>query len=78
MTSGPVLGVAPSNKILRKWVFPLKFKEKILVKIKVIQKASYLNLKVLGVRTRTFKRLQSFFSSGENEPNMKKCVAHNA
>ncbi len=25
---------------------------------------------------RTFKRLQSFFSSGENEPNMKKCVAH--
>ncbi len=40
-----VLRVAPSNKILRKflemWVFPLKFKEKILVKKKVIQKASY-------------------------------------
>ncbi len=39
-----VLRVAPSNKILRKflemWVFPLKFKEKILVKKKVIQKAS--------------------------------------
>ncbi len=35
---------APSNTILRKflemWVFPLKFKEKILVKKKVIQKAS--------------------------------------
>ncbi len=49
-TSGPVFmknlsaKVAPSNKILRKflemWVFPLKFKEKILVKTKVIQKAS--------------------------------------
>ncbi len=25
----------------------------------------------------TFKRLQSFFSSRENEPNMMKCVAHN-
>ncbi len=40
-----VLRVAPSNKILRKflemWVFSLKFKEKILVKKKVIQKASY-------------------------------------
>ncbi len=39
-----VLRVAPSNKNLRKflemWVFPLKFKEKILVKKKVIQKAS--------------------------------------
>ncbi len=39
-----VLRVAPSNKILRKflemWMFPLKFKEKILVKKKVIQKAS--------------------------------------
>ncbi len=39
-----VLRVAPSNKILRKflemWVFPLKFKEKILVKKKVIKKAS--------------------------------------
>ncbi len=39
-----VLRVAPSNTILRKflemWVFPLKFKEKILVKKKVIQKAS--------------------------------------
>ncbi len=39
-----VLRVDPSNKILRKfsemWVFPLKFKEKILVKKNVIQKAS--------------------------------------
>ncbi len=39
-----VLRVAPSNTILRKflemWVFPLKFKEKILVKKKIIQKAS--------------------------------------
>ncbi len=39
-----VLRVAPSNKILRKflemWTFPLKIKEKIPVKIKVIQKAS--------------------------------------
>ncbi len=39
-----VLRVAPSNTILRNflemWVFPLKFKEKILVKKKVIQKAS--------------------------------------
>ncbi len=39
-----MLGVAPSNTILRKflemWVFPLKMKEKILVKEKVIQKAS--------------------------------------
>ncbi len=39
-----VLRVAPSNKILIKflemWVFPLKIKEKILVKKKVIQKAS--------------------------------------
>ncbi len=34
-----VLRVAPSNKILRKF-FPLKIKEKILVKKKVIQKAS--------------------------------------
>ncbi len=36
--------VAPSNTIIRKvlemWVFPLKFKENILVKKKVIQKAS--------------------------------------
>ncbi len=39
-----VLRVAPSNKILRKflemWVFPLKIRENILVKKKVIQKAS--------------------------------------
>ncbi len=39
-----VLRVAPSNKILRKflemWAFPLKIKEKILVKKKVIQKPS--------------------------------------
>ncbi len=39
-----VLRVAPSNKMLRKflemWAFPLKIKEKILVKKKVIQKAS--------------------------------------
>ncbi len=38
-----VLGVSPSNNILRKyleiWAFPLKIKEKILVKKKVIQKA---------------------------------------
>ncbi len=39
-----VLRVVSSNNILRKflemWVFPLKIKEKILVKKKVIQKAS--------------------------------------
>ncbi len=39
-----VLRVAPSNKVLRKflemWAFPLKIKEKILVKKKVFQKAS--------------------------------------
>ncbi len=39
-----VLRVAPSNNILRKflemWVFPLKIKEKIPVKKKVIQKSS--------------------------------------
>ncbi len=38
-----VLRVAPSNNIIRKflemWAFPLKIKEKILVKKKVIQKA---------------------------------------
>ncbi len=39
-----VLRVAPSNKILRKflkmWMFPLKIKEKTLVKKKVLQTAS--------------------------------------
>ncbi len=39
-----LLRVAPSNKILTEflemWVFPLKIKEKILVKKKVIQKSS--------------------------------------
>ncbi len=39
-----VLRVAPNNKIprtfLEMWVVPLKFNEKILVKKKVIQKAS--------------------------------------
>ncbi len=62
-------------------------KEKVLVKKKVIQKA-FLTLKrglngpkLLGIRTRTFKGLKSFFRSGENGRNMKrgkKCVAHNA
>jgi len=78
--------VAPSDKILDKmWAFTYKIKEKILVKKKVIQKVSsplkeLLRSQLLGVQMRTFKRLNSFFSRGENGRKMKrekKCVADN-
>jgi len=66
------------------WAFTLKMKENIPVKKEVIQKVSkpfkeVLRSKLLRVRTRTFKRLKSFFSRGENgrkTKRKKKCVAH--
>ena len=66
------------------WAFTLKIKEKLLVKKKVIQKESQplkevLRSKLLGARMRTFKRLKSFFSRGENgrKTKEKKCAADN-